>query len=80
MRRLIGSGKPRAASDLDIARWISTAATRPPSADRNSTSAPSPMSLTILPFWAATIGRTVERKIAFSAARRPRASRSIIRL
>jgi hypothetical protein len=36
--------------------------------------------LKIRPPWAVIIGRTIERKIAFSAASRPAASRCIMRL
>ena len=74
MRNWIGLASELPASCSRTCLWISIAQVTASTALANSTSAPSPMSLTMRPEWAAIVGSISSRRKAFRRASVPASS------
>ena len=80
IRNAIRCSAGRSASRPAMPRWISTAQATASTTLANSTSAPSPMSLTIRPWCSAIAGSMNSRRWAFSRASVPASSAPMSRL
>jgi hypothetical protein len=79
MRNSIRSSSGRTALRSAMSRWMSIAAATASTADENSTSAPSPISLTMRPPWRAMAGSAACLRRSFRRASVPASSRPIRR-